>query len=504
MVEWRTGHIMGRDNRMQYIQLLRNKINPYPWLLLALCALAFVLRAYNLNYNSAFNDEASDIIIGRLGIFQGDWWVYNASAWLAGFPYIYPPMTAIASIAGGVWGSRLLNVIIGTLLVETVYIFTIMTSRLKHPYDYLAGIIAAAIIGGSAIGLYVSRLATYDAPSFYLLFLALIPLVKAESPGKHIGRYYFYAAILAVLACLTKIIIFIYLPLLVLYSAFKAYSAGKSHLKLWFIYFFIPMIILSGMYILANVQSLITYAHVNTTRDVVSLSEFMTTLWENTSYVWIFWTIGTIGLAITKRWKLWSIFTLAALWMTVPHLLSQRALWTFEKQILLTIMFLAPICGIGIASLIKGVKFRIIRVALVTIFFFALGLYSTFSYNDAQRFNTKWANSTTILHYLASQVHNGDKVLAESGGTAILELYEKDYPTNVTTFDWFNYQGLEGKPAYISAVRDGYFDYIELEGPGQQGDQTVHQLRQELVPAMEENYSVKFINNGFYIYERKK
>src|SRR6266852_5974158 len=93
--------------------------------LLLILSVAFAVRFYNLNYNSPFSDEATYIVIGRLGIFQGDWWTYNASAWLAGFPYIYPPMTAIASMTAGILGSRFLNVLLGVLTVEAVFLLTV-------------------------------------------------------------------------------------------------------------------------------------------------------------------------------------------------------------------------------------------------------------------------------------------------------------------------------------------------------------------------------------------
>lgn len=98
------------------------------FLLFIITGLSFGLRIYNLNYNSPFNDEAIYIVLGRLGIFQGDWWIYNAASWMAGQPYVYPSMTAIAYMSGGIVASRVLNVLIGLLAIESMFALTYLIS----------------------------------------------------------------------------------------------------------------------------------------------------------------------------------------------------------------------------------------------------------------------------------------------------------------------------------------------------------------------------------------
>lgn len=115
----------------------------YSFLFYLLIISAFLVRIINLNYNSPFNDEAIYIVIGRMGLFANDWWSYGAKLWMAGLPYIYPPMSALAYEVGGLLGSRLLNVIFGVMLIEEVVRFV----RLLNLFDEKTNKSAALIAG---------------------------------------------------------------------------------------------------------------------------------------------------------------------------------------------------------------------------------------------------------------------------------------------------------------------------------------------------------------------
>jgi len=464
--------------------------------------IAFVLRFYHLNYNSPFSDEATYIVIGRLGIFQGDWWTYNASAWLAGFPYIYPPMTAIASMTGGILGSRFLNVILGVLTVEAIFLLTKEVSGLKNYYGYIAGFIAASLVAGSTIALYVSRLATYDAPSYYFFLLSLIPLLQAEQPRRNSGRLYFYASIILLLSCLTKIIIFVYLPFIIVYSFYKARKRGKEQLHFWKIYFLFPMLLILTIYFLGNFTMLKTYAAENILRDKTPIPVFFQTMWEDSKFIWPFWMIGSIGLFIKRKFVLWGILTYCAFLIMFPHLITQRALWTFEKQVTVTVCFLSIIAGIGIAELTQYIKNTSELSLLLLVLSGGIFFYISLSFQDFYRFNVLWNNSTAALSYLSKNVYSGEKILAESGGTAILATYDKNFPTNTTTFDWFVYRKQTGEKAYLNAVKDGYFDIIELEGTDQQDNAIFSKLHNKVYAYLTGDYKKVYSRNGFVIYKR--
>src|SRR3989304_10223442 len=83
----------------------------------AIAAASFLIRAVNLSYNSPFNDEAIYIVIGKMGLFGGDWTSYNAASWMAGLPFLYPPLAGVGFELGGIVGARMLSVVFGVLSV---------------------------------------------------------------------------------------------------------------------------------------------------------------------------------------------------------------------------------------------------------------------------------------------------------------------------------------------------------------------------------------------------
>ena len=57
---------------------------------------SFLVRTINLSYNIPFYDEAVYVVIGRLGLYQHDWWSYNAASWVAGSSFLYPSLAALS------------------------------------------------------------------------------------------------------------------------------------------------------------------------------------------------------------------------------------------------------------------------------------------------------------------------------------------------------------------------------------------------------------------------
>ena len=108
---------------INFLKIFINKVREkrLDALYLGIIITTFLIRVINLNYNSAFNDEGIYIVVGRMGLFENDWSSYGANFWMAGLPYIYPPLSALAFQTGGLIGSRLLNIFFGVFLVEEIY-----------------------------------------------------------------------------------------------------------------------------------------------------------------------------------------------------------------------------------------------------------------------------------------------------------------------------------------------------------------------------------------------
>lgn len=132
-----------------------------------------------------------------------------------------------------------------------------------------------------------------------------------------------------------------------------------------------------------------------------------------------------------------------------------------------------------------------------------LVIYSVVNYRDIDWFNTMWRNSDEVLTYLNRKVQTGDKVLAEVGASAILATYDNNYPINTTTFDWFEYKNKSGYDAYISAIRDGYFKYIELDSPDISSVGIHSSLHNTVLANLNTSYAVDFHQDDFVVYKRQ-
>jgi 4-amino-4-deoxy-L-arabinose transferase-like glycosyltransferase len=468
-------------------------------MLLVIIGIGFILRVINLNYNSPFNDEAIYIVLGRLGLFQGDWWTYNAAAWMAGQPYIYPSLSAIAYITGGIIGSRFLNVIFGVLAIEAVFNFTRLISPSKD--KDLAGLISALVLATAGVSLYISRLATFDLLSFYLFLLSLNFLLTAGKANQNYGKWYFLAFIFLILSFFTKIIIAAYIPFVVIFSYYYAQKLGIKSRSYWLKYFFFPLVAAIIWYLVFNYYNLLVYAASQVARDKNSSIDILAEFWSNTQYIWYLWAAGSIGLWLKKQWRLWLAFTLAALIIPVIHLASHRQP-TLDKHTYLSVLFLIPLISIGLSNLITYLRYLPARIFTGISVLFLLIFFSIISYQKAQSYNKLWHNYDPLLAYLAAQVKPGERVLAEVGAAAILATYDHNYPTNTNTFDWFEYKHLQGKSAYLAAIKDGYFNYIELDG----GDQTlgeIHSTMHNLIlDNIATNYRPVYNQDEFIVYQR--
>ena len=418
---------------------------------------------------------------------------------MAGSSFLYPSLAALSYNVGGIVGSRFINVLLGVLTVEVVVFLASLLSGFRDARKFVGGLIAGSIVGGSTIALYINRLATYDTPSFYLFFLGLAFMFWAEKKYVKNGKWYFLAFVALYIAFLIKMITIAYIPLLFIISNFRSRKTKELYFY-WKRYFALPMVIGVLLYGVFGLAPTLTYMQSQLVRERIGFLEIVRLFWEKTSYVWLFYIIGTYGMLLFKQWKLWMMLTISALWILAVHLATFR-LATLDKHAFLTIVFLSIVAGIGIGNLILSTTKKTIFAVNVFLWGIVFAGYWFLSYQDAKNYNTYWANSGEVLSYLSSEVKLGDTILAEVGPAAILSVYEKNHPVYTTTFDWFEYGKLQGPEAYAQAVQDGYFSYIELEeGPDRSSEKVeLHNLIQE---NLADNYNIVYDNNGFLVYKR--
>lgn len=478
--------------------LITKKIDKHSLFFFIILLFSFLIPVISINYNSAFNDEAIYIVIGRMGLFANDWWSYGAKLWMAGVPYIYPPLSAMAYQFGGIIGSRFLNVIFGVLLVEEVYRFTKLINLYDEKTNKLASLIAAFLAAFSGIGIFVSKLATYDMPSFLLLMLGINSFLKAKNFTN--GKYYFLSFFCIFMAFLTKIVIAVFFPILFVLSVFILKARDLKHRKAAITYLYLPLILGGLFYLFLYRDNLMTY--IITHKDLGKAGNYMDLLsliWEETKILLLLFIPVAFMILSSKRFKGFISLTLLSLAIPLFHL-SLLRFATLDKHLYLTVIFLSVLTGYGISLAILN-KNKLLSKVTKSVLPFLIILYLYSSSQVLTRREFEWRNTYVLQNYFKEKIQPGDKVLTEEGGSVILALYDKIFPpTSIVTFDWIDYSGLQNSKGYLQAVSDVYFDYIQLDNIKHDDNPLNREIRKALVS----NYSLSYKNDNFEVYEKRK
>ncbi len=463
---------------------------------------ALVVRVWNINYNSPFSDEAIYIVIGRLGLFHQDWGTYNAANWIPGLVYLYPSLAALGFVTGGLLGVRMISVVFGVLLVWEIYRLSKLLGKRCGLDGRISGLISSGLIAGSTTAIYVSRLATYDMPSYWLFFSGIYQLIKTEElqEMKAVRKGYWVAGMCLLLAVLVKISVVIYIPGLVIYSWIRAGRLGKDYWFAWRNYYLIWLGLGLGLFALVNREALITYVGLQEQREKIAKEIILSRFWEYAKSLCWFALWGTLGWW-KKYWKLWLGWFGGAGLIVGLHLWLQR-LATLDKHSLISAVFIAMIAGIGIEMM--QVRFRSVERLRLSRWLLGVWLvaYGVISVKGLEVFNNLWSNTSTAVEYLNKRVQPTDRVLSEIGPPVILGLYDQVPPVRVNTFDWFEYEGTVGDQAYQWAVVDGYFNWIQLETSAVVKEPLHGRIHDLVANRLSRNYRLVNEQEGFSTYKR--
>jgi dolichyl-phosphate-mannose-protein mannosyltransferase len=154
---------------------------PESWPLLAVLAVQAALSLRLVWSNTAFQDEALYLWAGHL-----EWahWLHGTPisaaalpSYFSGAPVVYPPLGALADMAGGLAAARLLSL---TFMLGATSLLHGTTRRL---FDAKSAIFAAALFAGAGSVQFLGAFATYDAMALFLLALSAWLAVRAAGSG---------------------------------------------------------------------------------------------------------------------------------------------------------------------------------------------------------------------------------------------------------------------------------------------------------------------------------
>src|SRR3990167_2069636 len=408
------------------------------WLLIVILLSAFLIRIINLNYNSPFLDEAIYINLGK-EFWKGHWSeLFSDISWVGGFPFFYPPISAIFHAAGGIVASRFFNVVLGTASVFLIYKFTREIFPVSSEKESkTAGIVASGLMATSTIPIVFSRLATYDALLVFLFLAGVVALARAVFEGER--NTYMAAAVFLFLAFLAKYIAFIYIPLLLLITLYLA-AKTKSGEAIGGILksFWVPLLLLAIIYIATTFPELKQFLSVKTSEDHDSALTIVRLFLKYSPVVFLASIPAFYFMIVKRAGILVAILTFGAILPLLVHLITGESQSVHQHSVF-ALIFLLPI--IGAASAIVIDKYKTAGIALAAFLVILNFIISTPQVNALSSF---WPNTTKASLFLKSKVNPADKILAESEDPITLALSGKLPAQNIEgPFD-FTYQNYKG------------------------------------------------------------
>lgn len=458
--------------KFQAVPKVQSRISLEAGLVILLLGLTFALRITNLNYNIPFVDEAIYATVGEEILAGQDLQV--ASAWMFG-SYFYPIAAYYSNEIAGLVGQRALSAVLST----TAALFVFLTAwRL---FDLKSGIWALFLFGLSGSSISVGQFGTYDVMGLPFLAISLYCLVAAALTA-HPRRqtvYLLLGGLTFSLSFLGKYIALLYLPTLVLIGAVLFRNQGKS-LRPLFDRFLALIAVLIGAYVLYFLFDLANVLKGENSSQLADRLIILQVIAEENGLAFVLAGVGTVAAAapflrraVSQRDRLLLVSAALALFaatMALPayHVMSSN-IRALEKHTVYALIFLSPLAGFGLATIIRhvqGLKRRRVQVAGALLTIGALMWVVNYALDRNWGFQNSWPNVSDAIQYLREHGVNENSLVLASG-SAIYE-YAFDFNIwsnrNIWYSTWYmKYKDIEGVEAMKLAIADRAVDYVILD-----------------------------------------
>ncbi len=427
-------------------------------LLGGILAYGLVISLVKLDYNSVFVDEAYHIVMGRQLV---------AGEYCPGCPahtgsvMTWPLFASFGDQFGGLYGARIMNIILGLMLTVCIYLST----RMLTGRDL--GLLAAAIFMFSGQALYLMKLATYDMTAALFLggaFLMTVAAHKAQSPGYEAASLV-TATILLSLAAITKYLLPAFIP------AFLIYVILRHGVMRSLLFALAPLTVFMTLFFWftpypPNPQVLY---QIETAREVSNLP--LATIFDWTfRWLSLAYLLAAFGLFHEKYRRLAALLILASMPILLIHIIT-RAEASVNKNVVFALLFLAPAGAMGIDHIAHIFSMRETSRA-VKLFFTVSVITVVWAYgiNNLRWLEKQHPDVSPVIEYLRSNGFEGMTV-ATNGWDGVMYEYalESEYPA--ARFDhitWFirgddDARTLDSRVDFIICEDDYYGKHYQSE-----------------------------------------
>lgn len=406
--------------------------------------------------------------------------------------YLWPILAAWADRLGGLVGVRELAAAMGTATVWCVYAFA---RRLYSPAVGLASALVFALLGPAV---FASRIATRDAGSIFFFALGLLLFVRGwqeqESPSWLASSLAMFSAFLC------KYLIAIYFPFLVLLTFWRGRRAV--------LVFSLPLTFFCaayGFFDRSDLLALLQYGHAyNALRaPAAAAAQIYFThrldFWLLVLFSFFSWQRGESG----SRSKA-ALLAVGAAIIPLFQMFS-RADYDYWKHVNYSFLFLVPVAMYGMLRMVRRAapaSYALTGIAAVILLACGFGWMGNAWRIDRFLF---WPNTEPAVAFFEGRLSSSDRVLVDD---SVFRYYFSPplHQWQIVDPFYFRHGTESGAPAYASAVRDGWFDYVVLDGGI--GDDA-KRLRAAVAPALAARYNLRVstldpvLGQTIEIYERQ-
>lgn len=419
--------------------------------------------------NTAYVDEADYLWAGSQ-IWQSGLHTLGFEEYFSGSPMIYPVIASAVDALGGLTAARLLSTACMLGVTACVYATT------RRLFNATSGFFAAALVASLASIQFMGAFATYDAMALLLLTASLWCVVRStgEVPSE---KHFVAAAVLLLLANMTKYATMLYNPVVVIVAVLLfARRAGPRLAIRRGIVLSAIVIILGGLFLLAAGSGYwrgLAYTTVFRAPGTDPPAEILT---STLRWIGVLAVVALAGLlACWFRYRRTDRLVPAALTVLVVAAalapLNQariHEMQSLDKHVGFGAVFAAVAAGYGLAQL-SGTRarawYRYALPAAVILFAGVLGVQQSWVMYH------RWPDSSEFMRVLDGLTEPGrEQYLVQDYDLAAYYMdpgIARDQWSGVITFSYEDprtHRTLHGLPAWRTAIEDRHFEVVAPSG----------------------------------------
>ncbi len=457
-----------------------------PWVVgsAALIAFSLALRLAGADQQSAYMDEGTNVLTGRMLIEQHA--VYaEVLNWAYG-SYLWPLVAGVADELGGLSMVRGVTAACGVVMVIATALaaFRLASGRLARERRLAVALIAGGVMAVAPTAIGVGRFGTYDALAGAGFMLGATLLIPADDQRPVPAVHLLAAAVLLFVAFLSKYVVAIYFPVVCVYVVVRHGTRIRAALRdaVWFV---LPLTALCATYalvFLGPLLSLLTSSlHYGDLKSPDPLREYF---WNRPELI-------ALALAVACGWRFatWRgrLIAITGTAIIAAFQLVARPDFDFWKHSIFVLYFLAPVAALTWlrVPLTSGTA-RVVSVICAGVL--AILAWSP-TLAAADQLTAFYPNLNPSLAAIEPAIANSALVLTDD--TALrYYMYPAMSTDRIVGPFYFTYQSQDGLDAYRMAIADRYFDAIVLDGGvTPQGNAIRNQLGQTIDETYQRVYS---------------